>query len=250
MQAYLTLVRRELSTFFVSLTGYIIIAAVLLLIGLSFVNLIEALNGDTIEMPITEMLYNTQYFWLILLLAAPVITMRTFALEKASGTYETLMTAPVGDLQVVLAKFTGALVFYMVMWLPLLGCLFIVRHYTNDPNIMDPAATAGTFLGILLIGCVYMSLGVYSSSLTQSQPVAAMVSLAFGISLFLIGFVALRFPNPSTLAGRVFAHISMIEHMRDFARGVVDTRYLTFYLSLTFFFLFLTLKSVESRRWK
>src|SRR5256886_12629003 len=111
MRAYLTLVRRELGAFFVSLTGYTIIASVLLLLGFSFADRLEKLNNDRagVVAPLTELFYSTFYFWLILLLTAPVITMRSFAFEKWSGTYETLMTTPVSDWQVVLAKFTGTL---------------------------------------------------------------------------------------------------------------------------------------------
>ena len=120
MRTFLTLVRRELGGFFVSLTGYVIIASVLLLLGFSFTNMLAAMNGDPngVLAPLTELFYSTLYFWLIVLLTAPVITMRSFALEKWSGTYETLMTAPVSDWQVVLAKFTGTLLFYMLTWLP------------------------------------------------------------------------------------------------------------------------------------
>ena len=131
MRIFWALLRRELSSFFLSLTGYVIIAAVTLLVGLSFVVLITSVGTDPFTEPVTEMFYSTFYFWLILLLATPVITMRLFALEKASGTFETLMTTPVGDAQVVGAKFTAAILFYMVMWLPLLGCLFLVQHFTN-----------------------------------------------------------------------------------------------------------------------
>src|SRR5262250_1547103 len=121
MQPYLTLTRRELGAYFLSLTGYIIIAAVTFLLGLSFVVLLVKLEQEPTPIPVTELFYVTQFFWLILLLAAPVITMRLFAQEKFSGTFETLMTAPVTDLQVVLAKFSAGLVFYTLMWLPLLG---------------------------------------------------------------------------------------------------------------------------------
>src|SRR6185295_3100694 len=100
MQAYLTLTRRELASFFVSMTGYVIIAAALFLMGLSFVVLMVKLQSESIPMPLTTLFYGTAFFWLILLLAAPVITMRLFALEKFSGTFETLMTTPVSDLQV------------------------------------------------------------------------------------------------------------------------------------------------------
>ena len=111
-------------------------------------------------MPVTEMFYSTFYFWLILLLATPVITMRLFALEKASGTFETLMTTPVGDLQVVAAKFTAAVIFYMVTWLPLLACLFIVRHFTNQPGALDAGTVGGMYLGIFLIGCLFLVAGL------------------------------------------------------------------------------------------
>src|SRR5215468_1262876 len=131
MQAYLTLTRRELAGYFLSLSGYIIIAAAMFLLGFSFVVLLVNLQQETSPMPVTEMFYVTPFFWFILLLSTPVITMRLFALEKFSGTFETLMTAPVSDLQVVLGKFTAGLLFYIVMWLPLLGCLLVVRHYTS-----------------------------------------------------------------------------------------------------------------------
>ncbi len=250
MQAYLTLVRRELGSYFYSLAGYVTITIVLFLLGLSFVSILTALNNLPSSMRITELFYNTMYFWLIILLAAPIITMRTFALEKFSGTYETLMTAPVGDAQVVLAKFSGALLFYVILWLPLLGCLFIVRHYTNDASSLDPGGTAATFLGIILLGALYMSLGCFASSLTRSQIVAAMISLALGITLFMLGVMAYSNTVRSSVAGKFFGYLAMPEHMQNFARGVVDTRCVCYYASLTAFFLFLTVKAVESRRWK
>lgn len=250
MQAYWTLVRRELGTHFFSWTGYVVIAGVLFLLGFSFSNLLRNLNGEATDRPVTEVFYSTYYFWLILLLAAPLVTMRSFALEKYSGTFETLMTAPVSDLQVVLAKFTGALVFYILMWLPLLGCLLIVRHFSNDPAALDLGTIVSTFLGIFLLGGLYMSLGCFASAVTRSQIIAAMIGFAVGISLFLLSFMSMTFSSQSGLQAQLFNHISLIEHMQDFARGIVDTRPLVLYLSLTIFFLFLTLKVVESRRWK
>src|SRR3954467_11367475 len=127
MRAYWTLVRRELGSHFFSWTGYVVISAVLLVDGLEFWDLLAKFNGEAIDQPLTGVFYSTLYFWLILLLASPVITMRSFAHEKASGTFETLMTTPVGDWQVVLAKFTGALAFYTLMCLPLLLWVFLAR---------------------------------------------------------------------------------------------------------------------------
>lgn len=250
MQKFITLLRRELAGFLVSWTGYVIIAAAAFLMGLSFVVLLMKLRLESITVPVTEMFYATPFFWLILLLAAPVITMRLFALEKFSGTYETLMTAPVRDWQVVFAKFAAALFFYLLMWLPLLACVFIVRQFTNDPSALDPGVMLGTFLGILLLGGVFLAMGCFGSALTRSQIVAAMISFAGGTSLFLLSFLSDRIEMKTGWLAQLFSYLSIVEHMQDFTRGVVDTRPVVFCVSLTFLFLFLTLRVVESRRWK
>ena len=250
MQVYLTLVRRELGGYFSSLTGYIIVTAVLLLLGLSFTDMLVKLNDQPTDAPITEEFFITLYFWIILLLTAPIMTMRSFASEKFAGTYETLMTSPVGDVQVVMAKFTGALSFFAVTWLPLLVYLLIVRRYSNDPAILDWRVLMNTFFGILLIGSLFLSLGCLASAVTSSQIVAATISYGLGLGLFLLSLRALIAAPPTGWTVKVFNYISMTEHLRDFARGVMDTRHLVYYLSLTAFFLFLTVKVVESRRWK
>ena len=250
MRIFLTLMRRELAAFFFSLTGYVIIAAVTFLIGLSFVVLMTNLGSDPSPMPVTELFYRTYYFWLIVLLATPVITMRLFALEKLSGTFETLMTTPVEDLQVVAAKFTAAAIFYTIMWMPMLPCLFVVRHFTNQPGTLDPGTIGGMYLGVFLVGCLFLSLGCFASALTRSQMTAAMISFVFGVSLFSLGFLAETISAAAQWKTQVLSHFGLFEQMNDFARGVVDTRTVIFYASLTLFFLFLTLRVVESRRWK
>jgi ABC-2 type transport system permease protein len=173
-----------------------------------------------------------------------------FALEKFSGTYETLMTTPVTDMQVVLAKFVGAMLFYMILWLPLLGCLFVLRYYSASETGMDAGSVGGTFLGICLLGCLFISMGCFASSLTRSQMVAAMVSLAVGFSLFLLSVLADRLPAVTPWQMDLIKHLALFDQMHDFSRGVVDSRPIVFYLSLTLMFLFLTLRAVESRRWK
>ena len=250
MRVFGTLLRRELSAFFLSITGYIIIAAVTLLSGVAFVVLLTTLGNDPFTATVTEMFYSTFFFWLILLLASPVITMRLFALEKSSGTFETLMTTPVSDLQVVAAKFAAAVVFYMVTWIPMLACLFIVRHYTNQAGALDAGTVSGMYLGIFLTGCLFLSLGCFASAISQSQMAAAMISLVLGVSLFALGFLAKQIPVAAQWQTQALSYFSLFDQMNDFARGVVDTRTVIFYLTTTFFFLFLTLRVVESRRWK
>jgi len=250
MRVFWVLLRRELASYFLSLTGYVIIAAITFLTGESFVQLVDALGSDPWPMPVTQMFFGSFYFWMIVLLSAPVITMRLFALEKASGTFETLMTTPVGDFEVVLAKFTAAFVFYAVMWLPLLACLFVVGHFTNQCGALDLGTVGGMYLGIFLAGAFFLSFGCLASSMTRSQMVAAMISLAFGVSQFALAWWAKNQPISDEWKSQLLSCFNLFDQMNDLARGVVDTRTVTFYLTTTFLFLFLTLRVVESRRWK
>ena len=250
MTIYWVLLRRELASYFFSLTGYVIIAAITFLTGESFVQLIDALGNDPWPMPVTQMFFGTFYFWLIVLLSAPVITMRLFALEKASGTFETLMTTPVGDFQVVLAKFSAAFLFYAIMWLPLLAGLVLVGHFTNQSGALDFGTVGGMYLGIFLAGAFFISFGCLASSLTRSQMVAAMVSLAFGVSQFALAWWAKNNPVSEQWQSQLWSCLNLFDQMNDLARGAVDTRAVIFYVSATFLFLFLTLRVVESRRWK
>ncbi len=251
MHVYLTLLRRELGSYFMSLTGYVVITCVLLMLGVSLMDVLNKLNSDPTELPLTEFFYITFYFWMVLLLTAPVITMRSFALEKFSGTYETLMTAPVSDLQVVLAKFSGALVFFLITWIPLLVYLVVLHYYADlNPATLTAPLMASTFLGILLIGSLYMSMGCFASALTGSQIIAAAISYGLGLTLFLVSLRTMVSMPSTGLEAKIFAHLSMTDHMREFARGEIDSRWIIYFVSLTIFFLFLTLRVVESRRWK
>lgn len=248
MSIFMALLRRELSAFFLSLTGYVIIAAVTLVIGSSFVMFIAQLGTDPVSQPVTQLFFNSMMYWLVVILMAPVITMRLFAQEKASGTFETLMTTQASDLQVVAAKFIGAVIFYLVAWLPTLAGLLIVQRFTHQPTL-DAGTLGGMYLGIFLTGSLFLAIGCLASSLTRSQMVAAMVSLAVGVLLFILAYVAQK-PEPDQSPMQPLYYFDLFKQMQDFTRGVVDTQVVIFYLSATFFFLFLTLRVVESRRWK
>jgi ABC-2 type transport system permease protein len=250
MRIFWVLTRRELASYFFSLTGYVIIAAITFLTGASFLQLINGLGNDALPMPVTQMFFGTFYFWMIVLLSAPVVTMRSFALEKASGTFETLMTTPVGDLEVVAAKFAAAFLFYAVMWLPLLACLLLVGRFTHQAGMLDAGTVGGMYLGIFLAGGFFLSFGCLASALSRSQMVAAMMSLAFGVSQFALAWWAKSLPAADGWQAQLWSCADMFSQMDNFARGAVDTRALIFYGSMTFLFLFLTLRVVESRRWK
>jgi ABC-2 type transport system permease protein len=250
MSVFRALVRRELSAFFQGPTGFIIIAAVMFLIGLGFVVVLSGLNGEATPMPVTQVFYGTYFFWVILLLIAPVITMRSFAMERASGTYESLMTAPIGDWQVVLSKFAGALIFYMILWVPLLICSVVVRFYVGESAVLGLGTMFTSALGILMVGCLYMSIGCFTSALTRNQAVAAVSGFALGAALFFTGFFSYFAGDRTDWLSQLARHISLANHMESFTRGVVDLGAIVFFLSLTGLFLYLTHKVVESRRWK
>jgi ABC-2 type transport system permease protein len=251
MQVFLTLVRRELGSHFLSLAGYIIISTILLLLGFSFMDILSKVNGVPLDNPFTEVFYVTLYFWIILLLTTPVITMRSFSLEKYSGTFETLMTTPVGDLQVVLSKFFGALIFYIIAWLPLFIYMIVLGRFVRNPAVaLEPTTLLTTFLGIFLIGALYIAMGCFASALTRSQLIAAALSYGLGLTVFLLSMRSLVSVPVRNWEAEVFSHISMTEHMQDFSRGVLELSSLTYYVTATFFFVFLTWKVVESRRWK
>ena len=250
MRAYFTLTRREMAGFFYSWIGYIVIAGAVFLMGLCFVILLARLNLQPTPAPVTELFLRSDFLWLILLFCAPVITMRLFALEKSSGTFETLMTTPVSDLAVVLAKFSAALLLFCITWLPLLGFILILSYAAHDPSFLDAGTLASTFTGLFLMGTLYMSLGCFASSLTGNQIVAAVIAFAIGLGLFILSYAADRLAVEKSWATDTLNYICLRNHMEDFAQGVVDTRCLVFYLTSSAFFLFLTHRVVQSRRWR
>jgi ABC-2 type transport system permease protein len=200
--------------------------------------------------PVTELFYRTYFFWLILLLATPVITMRLFALEKFSGTFETLMTTPVRDFQVVAAKFMAAWLFYLIAWLPMIACCIVIQHFARQSGALEPGTLGGMFVGIALVGALFISIGCFASAITNNQMVAAMVTFAVGVSLFSLAYVADGVSVGSDWQSQVMGKFALFHQMQDYARGVIDSRSVVFLTSLALFFLFLTLRAVESRRWK
>lgn len=251
MGVFLTLVRRELGIAFNALTGYVVVAITLLLAGFGLTGLLDTLNSDRTDAPITEMFFGEGLvFWLIVIVITPVITMRSFAAEKSQGTYEALMTTPVGDWQVVLAKYTGAFLFYLASWVPMVLVLVALRQATGVRELLEPRAMAGALAGIACVGSTYLAAGLFASSLTRSQIIAAMTSLLIGVGVWAGGLRPGHEGTSGDTVGRLLDHLSVTRHMQDFARGVIDGRALVFHAGFTLLFLFLTHRVVEMRRWK
>ncbi|HTI68682.1 MAG TPA: ABC transporter permease [Candidatus Limnocylindria bacterium] len=250
MSVYRTLVRRELGAAFKSLTGYIVVAATLLLTGVGLVDLIDRINITATPRPITEIFFS-QYlmFWYTLILTTPIITMRTFAAERSSGTYEALVTTPVTDWQLVLSKFVGALLFFVIAWLPFLAVLFVLRKVTHQPELMAMPSTVGAFTGLFLIGSLYTAIGCFASSITHNQIIAAVSSFCVGGGLWALTIRPGVEDAPHSFWIRFMDYISVTRHMQDFSQGFVDLRAVIFYVTMTALFLFFTHRVIETRRW-
>ncbi|MCX6996861.1 MAG: ABC transporter permease [Kiritimatiellaeota bacterium] len=248
MKAFFTLWRRELGAYFLSPIAYVMMIFFLLIMGCGFAILATALAGaGSAGAPVMGLLFDSFFFWMPTLMLAPLLTMRLLAEEKRSGTIETLMTAPVTDPAVVLAKYAGALSFYGVIWAPTAAYVIILRVF-SPATPLDLGPIAGGYLGALLIGGFYLAIGLFCSALTRNQIVAAIICFALVCVAFFSGF--LGFILRDGAARNVVQYFSSLAHMRDFARGVVDTRPIVFYLTGTALMLFATVKVVEARKWK
>ncbi|HET9800182.1 MAG TPA: ABC transporter permease, partial [Chthoniobacterales bacterium] len=199
---------------------------------------------------VQEAFFNSVFFWFAFVLIFPLITMRLFSEEFKLGTIEPLMTAPVRDLQVVLAKFFGALLFYIVLWLPTLIYFAIFQKVTHQPAAASTGAYWGSYLMLLLLGMFYLSIGCLASVVTKNQIVAAIISFSAITLLFFLGLVQFILLDVSSGMRDALGYFSAIEHMGTYSRGVIDTRPIVLYLSMTAFTLALTYQAFQSRKWR
>ena len=248
MRAFLTLWRRELEAYFLSPIAYVMTIFFLVIMGFSFWMLVSVMAQGPAGVTVMQELFGSFFFWIAMLIVVPVLTMRLFAEEKRSGTIESLMTAPVTDTAVVLAKYAGAFGFFIVMWLPTIAYAYILKAFSPLSAPVDLGPMAGGYLGAFLLGSFYISVGLFASSLTNNQIVAAITSFAIICMAFFGGF--LTFFARSEGLRSVAAYFSSVSHMLDFSRGAVDTRPIVLCISATALMLFATVKVIESRKWK
>lgn len=254
MRNLLAIAEREIRSYFASPIAYVVIGFFALLYGYFFYALLSFFEQQSMQMGmgqpgqsmnINQMLIGPVLMnaTVILLFVFPLITMRTYAEEKRSGTIELLLTSPLTDLQIILGKFIGAMLLYAAMLAVTLihvGLLFLY----GDPE-WKPIVTG--YLGLLLMGGCFLSVGLLISSLTKNQIVAGMITFAVFLMLWVINWIG-SFVGPTAQAA--LAHLSITEHFDDFAKGIIDTKHLVYYASFMAFGLFLTMKSVDSERWR
>ena len=237
---------RELRAYFFSPLAYVVLTLLMLINGFVFTLIVSFLNDPRAGSvaPLELFFGQTLFFWLVLLFVAPVLTMRLISEERRSGTIEVLMTAPVTEGQIVVGKFLAALVFYVVLWLPTLAYAGIIAYYSE----LDWGPVASGYLGVLGIGSLFLSVGTFASTLSRSQLVAAIATFTLLIPLFVFGLLESLFNNE--ILKQAFGYLNLWQHMDEFAKGIVDSRHLVYYLSATIFFLFLAARSLETRKWR
>ena len=241
------LLRRELNAYFASVLGYVALMFFLLVMGVTFAVVVRYLNTGPTQMTAMKILFSM--FWLPSLVVVPMITMRLLAEEKRAGTLEMLMTAPVTDFEVVLAKYLGAVVLYAMMWALTGFYVLIVRHFSGSETMLDLGPIFSGYLGVIVIGQFFIAVGLLASSMTKSQVAAALMSFAVVfLMLIVLNWLTLLFPTGPL--GKVFHAVSAFDQMEDFERGIVDVRPVVLYLSGTVLALFITTRVVESRKWR
>ena len=179
----------------------------------------------------------------IILFVMPMITMRTYSEEKRSGTIELLLTSPLTDLEIIVGKFLGAMGLYCAMLAVTVAYMGILFFYGNP----EWRPVVAGYLGLVLLGGCFISVGLFISSLTKNQIVAGMVTFAVFLLLWIITWIG-SFSGPTI--DQLTQYLSITDHLDDFGKGVLDTTHLIYYLSFITFGLFLTSKSVESERWR
>lgn len=249
MRSFWSIYKRELFSFFVTPLAWVLITVFLLVQGMHFFLLVDsfasaAANVSSDQTPLQAFFGNTVLLYLVLFLLVPPMTMRLFAEERSSGTIETLMTAPVSSVSVVLAKYFAALTTYVAMWLPTTLYLVILRR-TGE---IDLGVAASAYLGVTLVGASYLALGLLMSAITKSQFLALVLTALVILGLFILG-IGEFVTRDGTLMHDVCAHVSVWAHMNDFASGIVDSRRLAFYGSLIVAPLFVTVRAVDAWRW-
>jgi ABC-2 type transport system permease protein len=232
----LTIARRELESYFVSPVAYVTIALFLFIMGFLFERILALSREATLQYVFENMVT-------ILMLVGPLLSMRLFAEENRSGTLELLLTSPVRDWEVVLGKFVAGFT-VLAIALAFTGLYAVVLALLGHPEL-GPILSG--YLGMLLFGAAVIAIGLLTSSWTRNQVIAGF--LAIVIVLFLWVVQALASSASGSLAG-VPAYVSLAQHYEDFLRGVIDTRNVVYFVSVVVVALFLTVRSVEARRWR
>ncbi len=257
MKNAFTIAGKELRSYFVSPIAYVVLTGFLLLGGWFFFNLLARFNFllsiySAMRNPEAQTRLNLNDFVIapllhnlsvVLVILVPVITMRSFAEEKRSGTYELLMTSPLSITEIVAGKFLGSVAFLLIM-IGLTAIYPIILMAYGNPEL---GVVLGGYLGLLLLATAFVAVGVLTSSFTENQIIAAVSCL---VSLLLLYIIAWPADNAGETVGALLRYVSLTEHFAQMVKGIIDSKDLVYFATVIVLALFLTHRSVESIRWR
>lgn len=245
MQKTLAILRREMISYFSSPLAYMVMTGFLLLQGMIFYLVLAFLNNPNAQAmaPMEAFFGGTIFFWLFLLFVVPVITMRLIAEERKTGCLEILLTSPVTEGQVITGKFIAALLFYVSLWLPTGLYVVILSRHTD----IDLGPVLAGYLGVFLVGFLFLGVGTFASTLTSNHLIAAILAFVGLVSLFAVPLVEQLLLSDSLLKSAL-GHMDLWAHMEDYAMGIVDTRHVVYEVSVGVLFLFLATRSLEMKK--
>ena len=249
-----TIARKELHSYFSSPIAWLMTGLFALIFGWFFVNYLDyfvrqsmtgQMGGMQQPMNVNDLMIRPLFsnVSVIVLFLLPMVTMRTYSEEKRSGTIELLLTSPVTDVEIIMGKFIGAVGLFLALIAPTLLCMGMLFIYGNP----EWKPLIAGYLGLILMGSSFIALGLFISSTTKNQMVAGSVTFVVLLFLWVINWMS-ESAGPTT--GAILSYLSITQHLDDFARGIIDTKHVIFYLSFISFGLFLTLKSVDTERWR
>jgi ABC-2 type transport system permease protein len=251
MRVAWTVARREVWSFFISPVAYVLLLVWLLFSGITFYYLVvifssQPMGASATASPLSLFFGGTTLFYLPLFLFAPIMTMRLLAEERSSGTLEPLLTVPVSEVSLVIGKYLAAMCFWAVLWLPTLVYVWIAG--SAGQGVLDPGTLGATYLGIACIGFFYMAVGLLMSAVSRNQIVAATLTFLVLAGIFLLGLGGYVFTDEE--ARGIFEYVGIWSQMEAFSKGIVDTRYLVYDLSLALLGVFLSVRAVQANRWQ
>lgn len=255
MQGLYAVYRKELGHYFVSPMAYVVIGIFILFCAFVFNYDTQAAvlqytqaqmqgMGGPADLPSEVITGFFMFLATMLLFVTPMLTMGIYAEERKRGTMELLMTSPITEIQIVLGKFAAAFTLFLAMLLPTVVPVAFL-YFTSDPHLPVRIIACG-YLGALLVGGALIALGTFISSLTENQLIAAVLTFAVFLIIWIVDIIGSPTGNSATVLG----YFSVVRHFQDFARGVIDTSSLVYFASLMVFFVFLTVRSVDSMRWR
>lgn len=240
MKNVLAILEREFKSYFVSPAAYVVFVVYLFFTGFMFSGYMILASRFQSEISMMSAFMN---MGITLLLMSPGVTMRLLSEEKRSGTIELLMTSPVTDSQVVLGKFFASYAIMLIMFALTATYPIFLKVYGNP----DFGPIISGYLGLMLMGAFCLSFGLMISSVTKHQIVAFMITLVGLLLFWVIEMVATQVQGGF---GKFLTYLSVTGHLEDFAKGVIAVKHVMYYLSLTIVWIFITIKSVESAKWR